>query len=374
MKIDRIPAAKSACVRKRRRKNGEVVMDQSFSDILKEHEKRYPLMMPQDYGKLAYQSEFGPRHLLADETLFVLRLEKELEQLPEEPPFRSPERIGNGLCRFHLTPAILSRHTAALLTKLCLFTARDHSGTQAGFSVRLSALNRLSIPGMDPWLSDYRKQGYPPVHHSEVFRRAYLPHYRLLKREYAFFFPLFQKLWPLAHGTKTVVVAIDGKCGSGKTWLSEILQKLMPCNVFHMDDFYLPLRRRPEGWETIPCTNMDTDRFLKEVLVPAKGGKSIRFRPWQCGKEAPGEPVFALPRPLTVIEGSYSHHPDLSLMYDLRIFLTCSGDIQKKRIKRREGAYFPVFQNRWIPLEQQYFRVFRIEEKADFSVDTSDIF
>lgn len=34
-----------------------------------------------------------------------------------------------------------------------------------------------------------------------------------------------------------VIVAIDGRCGSGKTTLAAKLQKQLHCSVFHMDDF-----------------------------------------------------------------------------------------------------------------------------------------
>ena len=36
-----------------------------------------------------------------------------------------------------------------------------------------------------------------------------------------------------------VIVAIDGKCTSGKTTLASKLAELYDCNVFHMDDFFL---------------------------------------------------------------------------------------------------------------------------------------
>ena len=41
-----------------------------------------------------------------------------------------------------------------------------------------------------------------------------------------------------------VIVAIDGKCTSGKTTLASKLAELYDCNVFHMDDFFL--RRPPQ--------------------------------------------------------------------------------------------------------------------------------
>ena len=43
-----------------------------------------------------------------------------------------------------------------------------------------------------------------------------------------------------------VIVAIDGKCTSGKTTLASKLAELYDCNVFHMDDFFLrPEQRTP---------------------------------------------------------------------------------------------------------------------------------
>ena len=36
-----------------------------------------------------------------------------------------------------------------------------------------------------------------------------------------------------------VLVAIDGKCTSGKTTLASKLTEIYDCNVFHMDDFFL---------------------------------------------------------------------------------------------------------------------------------------
>ena len=73
--------------------------------------------------------------------------------------------------------------------------------------------------------------------------------------------------------TKPLVLALDGRCGSGKSGLGDLMGRLLPCNVVHMDDYYLPPDRRAENWEQIPAGNMDLARFLQEVLEPA-GGRS----------------------------------------------------------------------------------------------------
>lgn len=41
-------------------------MDQKILSAAREHAARYPRMEPQDFGKLIYQSEFGPGHFIKD--------------------------------------------------------------------------------------------------------------------------------------------------------------------------------------------------------------------------------------------------------------------------------------------------------------------
>ena len=64
-----------------------------------------------------------------------------------------------------------------------------------------------------------------------------------------------------------VIVAIDGKCTSGKTTLASRLAAFYDCNVFHMDDFFLrPEQRTTERFAEIGG-NVDYERFWEEVLL-----------------------------------------------------------------------------------------------------------
>ena len=40
------------------------------------------------------------------------------------------------------------------------------------------------------------------------------------------------------------ILAIDGRCGAGKTTLAHWIQENTGCNVVSVDDFYLPLAQR----------------------------------------------------------------------------------------------------------------------------------
>lgn len=345
-----------------------------FSAILRSHGARYPRMTAQDYGKLAYQSEFGPEHLVADGARVRERLQAEWEGLPPDLPPREPEPIGNGLCRFHLAGGQDTGLAVPVLAALFLRTAREHAGTPEGLERRLESLRALDVPGMEPWLAEYRRQGCPAVRHSREFRDAYQPHYRVIRRAYAGWFPALLAVEALVRAGRPAVVAIDGRCGSGKSSLAGLLQALYPCNVFHMDDFYLPPEHRAPGWEEVPGGNMDLERLRSQVLLPVLRGGDAAFRPYDCAKGAYGPEVRARARPLTVIEGSYSLHPALDVPYDLALFLTCSPEAQRRRLLAREGAYFPVFARRWIPLEERYLQSCRPQDRYALTLDTSDFF
>ena len=175
----------------------------------------------------------------------------------------------------------------------------------------------------------------------------------------------------LANAAAPVVLALDGRCGSGKTTMATALAEQFPDSiVLHTDDFYLPPADRVPGWEQTPCANMDLARLRDEVLAPARAGKPVLYRAYSCreGAYLPPRPLGSAP--LVIVEGSYSHHPSLAPYYDIRIFVTCSPDEQARRLRRREGGRYSNFVERWIPLEEGYFANYSIEENAEMMVVT----
>ena len=172
--------------------------------------------------------------------------------------------------------------------------------------------------------------------------------------------------------TKPLVLALDGRCGSGKTTLADGLARQFPASiVLHTDDFYLPPAQRVRGWEKTPCANMDLIRLRDEALRPAYEGQPVLYRAYSCRAGA-YQPVQELaPQPLVILEGSYSHHPLLAGYETLQVFVTCSREEQTRRLQAREGERYANFAARWIPLEEGYFAQYRIEETTDLAVDTT---
>jgi hypothetical protein len=167
-----------------------------FERIVREHRARYPRMLPQDFAKLAYQSEFGPAHLVTDESEVIESILTEWRAVSGNDPPCNPEPIGNGFCRFHMTDAYDPAEAAPVLAALFIRSAGKRTGTHEGLSARLDVLRRVPVPGMEAWLDGYRQRGCPPVRHSEAFRAAYRPHYRVLAESLARRFPELPSVSP----------------------------------------------------------------------------------------------------------------------------------------------------------------------------------
>ncbi len=180
---------------------------------------------------------------------------------------------------------------------------------------------------------------------------------------------LLKQIKELLNQKECITVAIDGRCGAGKSTLAERLAHDTSGTVFHMDDFYLrPEQRTKERFKT-PGGNVDYERFESEVLKRLSDSEEITYRPFSCSEMKEGAPVTVKLSRLIIVEGSYSCHPKLWGYYDLRVFVTIDYETQLKRIEKRNGQeMLKNFINRWIPLEEMYFKAYDIEKRCDVRI------
>lgn len=158
-------------------------MKWTFEEVLHFHLRAYPSMTAQDACKLAYQSEFGPEHLLTDMDAWRTYLRQEWLLAASEGACKASEPIGNGLCRFHLSGDCDIEHAMPLLEQAMLRTAKNHRGTSAGLEEKLRVIEASAIPGAKAYVAQYRAAGCPTLHHSDTFRNAYRPHYRVISED-----------------------------------------------------------------------------------------------------------------------------------------------------------------------------------------------
>lgn len=164
---------------------------------------------------------------------------------------------------------------------------------------------------------------------------------------------------------KRLTIAIDGRCGSGKTAFAAFLKKNLSCNIFHVDDFFLRPSQRTEERLNKPGGNFDIERFNSEIVSGILSENDFSFRPFDCKTMGLAESVRVTKSDINIIEGSYSCHPDINLTYDITFFLTLPKEKQRERIINRNKDKAEMFFSKWIPLEEKYFSAFDTENKCD---------
>ena len=347
-----------------------------MKDLLQKQYERYPKMQIQDMVKLIYQNEFAGGHLITNEMDSLQRLKQEYRDVKSKGIFFDTlfENIGNNLCRFHLAGLKKISVNVETVNRFFVNTANSTHGNVRHFEKKLEMLRQCcrdgalpySLETLDAYLFAYRNQGYPPVSHSNEYRIAYSPAYRIVKKEYCKNVEVFSRIDLLLKEKETVIVAIDGNSAAGKSTLAALIQGVYDCNVFHMDHYFLrPEQRTKERLQEIGG-NVDYERFYREVIAGLKSGEAFQYQLFDCAGMTLDETVSVNPHRLNIIEGAYSMHPTLIDNYDFKIFIHVEVEEQSSRILKRNGTFMHKrFLQEWIPMENRYFQGMDIMGKSD---------
>lgn len=338
--------------------------------------EKYPLLQVQDVFKFIHQSAFGCEHLLTDFQAVLQRLHTEAEE--NKTKIQNPiELLDGDFCRVHLS-VLQNGLQAETLARIFMLSAQPVENAEKAVKEKLQVFLSLcenkqlpfSAQEVQKQIDTWQENGFCALHHSAIFRKNYKPAYRVIKKEYAFFLPLFAELdRRLAHGTCTL--AVEGRSASGKSTMAALLEAVYGCTVFHTDDFFLqPAQRTPARFAEVGG-NMDRERFLMEVLFPLSQGQAVQYRRFDCSTFTLQPPVEKKATPLTVIEGAYCMHPGLCHFYDFAVFMDIDPILQKKRIVKRNGeAFAQRFFNEWIPMEEKYFTALKVQERCNITFKT----
>lgn len=347
--------------------------------LLLQQAAEYPRALAQDFLKLLYQNEFGPGHMISDSLVSLKRVEDESAALAcasgaPRAPDSYVQPIGGGFCRLSLCAVRDGVLSAGTLNRLFELSAMRPCGSVEGFLQKVEVLEELCESGklaldakdvreaVERWQAD----GSQPFGHSGQYRASYAPSYRVVEQRFGFFLPLFCRIDELRREKQRVVVAIDGRCASGKTTLAALLRLVYGCPALAMDHFFLRPEQRTQTRLEQAGGNVDYERFLTEALLKLLDGEPFSYRPFSCARGELAEPVEIKPCAVNIVEGSYSMHPTLIDKYDLRVFLTVPPDVQLRRIQARNGdEMLQRFRDVWIPLEEKYFSEFDVKNKCE---------
>ncbi len=361
---------------------------------------RHPSMEAQDWMKLCFQAAFGAEHLALDPAAAQNYLREEFEKTPagSEPLYEeiSEEtvRVNLGawkreglpeewLLRMFLqtaeNPPKAGERRFRELTELVTDILREGQTTAGSVAPGQAEKEETDTEGTaggattllqwKEYLAAYPMDNPHAVHHSESYRAAEKPAYRLVCRRFLRIFPVLRKLAELRadRGSGTVLVAVlDGRSASGKTTLADQLQRVTGAAVIHMDDFFLPGELRTSERLAEPGGNVHYERFAEEVLHFLRKREPFSYSVFDCGEMALGEERLVPGGELRIVEGAYSCHPEFGEYMDLRVFCDVESEEQERRILARNGEeMLGQFRERWIPLEERYFAAYGIREQAE---------
>lgn len=344
-----------------------------LAKLLQEHFYNHPGMELRDAIKFLYQSSMGGGHLITDPRGALARLEEEWERTNGDPELPHAEPLGGGLCRLSLAVCKALGLFPSTVLSLFLGSAETFVQQPEQLNRSLELLYRLPFPPEEigTAIQQYRAAGLPMVGHSEAYRRAFSPAYRIVLQSDAALLPLLAAIDRSRRAHPRTLVAIDGPCATGKSTLGARLSRLYGCPLFHTDDFFLPPERKTPERLAQPGGNVDYERFFAQILSPFSHGEPVRYQPYRCHSGTLEAARIIPPAPLAVVEGVYSLRPEFQPFYRVKCFLTAPWPVREARLLDRCGpAGLERFQTLWIPLEDHYFQSFSIANACDVHLET----
>lgn len=160
-----------------------------------------------------------------------------------------------------------------------------------------------------------------------------------------------------------VIIAIDGRSGSGKTSLAgAVAAELRHATVVHLDDIY-------PGWDGLAATPA---LLVAQVLEAVRRAEPAAFRRFDWVRGTFTDSVTVPRAKFLIVEGAGSSVGMARRYADIRVWLEADAAIRKERGLSRDGdAYAPHWQ-RWAEQEDAVFGADHTREHAHLVLQTDD--
>ena len=159
-------------------------------ELLVSHYNTYPKLEVADIFKFIFQSAFGCEHLVSSEERALNYIKEELKRVSADEAPRV-DKLDGDYSRVYLS-CLNDEVTPEVMAKYFCLSAKIEPDGKEKLLEKIAVARELILDGTIPLsLSDFdelhgkwREAGYPAIHHSEAFREAYHPAYRVIANEY----------------------------------------------------------------------------------------------------------------------------------------------------------------------------------------------
>ena len=153
----------------------------------------------------------------------------------------------------------------------------------------------------------------------------------------------------------TVVVAIDGPSGAGKTRLARELAPLLGAQILHLDHIY-------RGWHSLADA---PPVVVRDVLEPLAGGETGRTPRWEWGADEPGDDIVIEPGGFLILDGCGSGSRIIRPFLSYLIWLDGRPDVRRARAMARDGETYEKWWDIWAAQEDDLFAAEQTAAAAD---------
>jgi uridine kinase len=172
-----------------------------------------------------------------------------------------------------------------------------------------------------------------------------------------------------------ILVAIDGRSGTGKSTLASRVAARVGGTVVEGDDFYAG--GADAEWELRSVEEkvrecIDWRRLKTEALDPLLAGRSAAWHPFdfESGVGLAAHTISREPADVIILDGVYSARPELRDIVDLTVLVEVPDDLARRhRLVGREGQTFmDSWHALWDGAEDYYFTQIRPPSSFDLVV------
>ena len=130
--------------------------------------------------------------------------------------------------------------------------------------------------------------------------------------------------------SKSIIIAIDGVAGSGKTTLAaRLATDLIECEIVHMDDLYA-------GWNN-PFSDDLNYRIIKQIFIPFCKMIEISYQKYNWESKTFDSTVLLKRKKYLIIEGVGAAQRAFHKYINKIIWIEFDADLGFERVLKRDG-------------------------------------